>query len=163
MKHYTHKTFIDHRGSYTPISTTEAGIAWEQCSISINENIYTFRGMHYQTNPPQAKYIKVVQGKIIDFAYNIDTNHLNHMVLGTDDAVLLDNTVAHGFLTLEPNTIVAYLVLGTYNPSTEHSIVWTTIPELKSIIDKFTEGQEITISEKDAAGKPDLQKQTNDN
>ena len=35
--------------------------------------------------------------------------------------------------------------------------------ELKSIIDKFTEGQEITISEKDAAGKPDLQKQTNDN
>ena len=30
-------------------------------------------------------------------------------------------------------------------------------------IDKFTEGQEITISEKDAAGKPDLQKQTNDN
>ena len=153
MKHYTHKTFVDNRGSYTPLSTVEAGIFWDQCSISVNEKPYTFRGMHYQTNPPQAKYIKVVQGKIVDFAYNQDTGHLDHMVLGTDDAVLLDNEVAHGFLTLEPNTIVTYLVAGTYNPDSEHSIVWNTIPELKEIITTYADKHPLTISEKDAAGK----------
>lgn len=153
MKHYNHKTFIDNRGSYTPLSTNEAGISWDQCSISVNEKIYTFRGMHYQTNPPQAKYIKVVQGKIIDFAFNRDTERLDYMILGTDDAVLLDNTVAHGFLTLEPNTIVAYLVAGTYNPDSEHSIVWNTIPALKEVITSYTNLHPLTISEKDASGK----------
>ena len=153
MEHYTHKTFIDHRGSYTPLSTVEAGISWEQCSISVNDKAYTFRGMHYQTNPPQAKYIKVVQGKIIDFAYNLDTQRLDYTVLGTDDAVLLDNSVAHGFLTLEPNTIVAYLVAGKYNPDSEHSIVWNTIPALKEVIDKYVDKHPLTISEKDAVGK----------
>lgn len=153
MKHYTHKTFVDNRGSYTPLSTAEAGISWDQCSISVNEKIYTFRGMHYQTNPPQAKYIKVVQGKIVDFAYNQDTGRLDHMVLGTDDAVLLDNTVAHGFLTLEPNTIVAYLVAGAYNPDSEHSIIWNTIPELKTAIEAYANLHPLTISEKDALGK----------
>lgn len=153
MKLYTHKTFVDNRGSYTPLSTVEAGIFWDQCSISVNEKPFTFRGMHYQTNPPQAKYIKVIQGKIIDFAFNQDTEHLDHMVLGTDDAVLLDNEVAHGFLTLEPNTIVAYLVAGTYNPDSEHSIVWDTIPALKEIIVAHTNLHPLTISEKDALGK----------
>ena len=58
-----HRTFLDNRGSYTPIDVKE----WDQCSISINTHPFTFRGLHYQTNPPQTKYIKVIQGSIIDF------------------------------------------------------------------------------------------------
>ena len=68
-----HKTFIDHRGSFTPIDLKcgpESVKKWLQANISINPEKYTFRGLHYQSfETAQSKYIKVVQGKIIDFLY----------------------------------------------------------------------------------------------
>ena len=79
-----HLTYEDNRGSYTPIQTNELGIEWEQCSISINDKKGTFRGLHYQTNPPQTKYIKVIKGSIIDFMLNLDTNELNYFTLGSN-------------------------------------------------------------------------------
>ena len=152
MEKITHKTFKDDRGSYTPISTTELGLNWTQCSISINDDKYTFRGLHYQVDPPQTKYIKVIQGKIIDFAVDLKTGETEFIELHDSDSVLISNDKAHGFLTLEPNTIVAYLVEGEYNPESEHSIVWSTNEVVKQIVEDFTDGN-IIISEKDAIGK----------
>ena len=57
-----HPTFKDNRGSFTAFDCKD----WEQTNVSINPSKYTFRGMHYQTNPPQTKYLKVVQGSIIE-------------------------------------------------------------------------------------------------
>jgi dTDP-4-dehydrorhamnose 3,5-epimerase len=153
MKIIEHKTFRDNRGSYTPISTSELNMKWDQCSISINDKEYTFRGLHYQENPSQTKYVKVVQGKIVDFAVDLNTGETDHAIIGESDAVLIQNDKAHGFLTLEPNTIVVYLVEGDYNPESEHSIVWSNNEEVKRIVNHFTNGQEITISEKDLIGK----------
>ncbi len=153
MERIEHKTFKDNRGSYTPISTTELGQTWTQCSISVNDKEFTFRGLHYQTNPPQTKYIKVVQGSIVDFAVDLETGHTEYIVLHDTDSVLIPNNKAHGFLTLEPNTIVVYLVEGEYNPDSEHSIVWSTNDEVKRIVEEFTNGKQITISEKDLLGK----------
>jgi dTDP-4-dehydrorhamnose 3,5-epimerase len=153
MERIEHKTFKDNRGSYTPISTTELGQIWTQCSISVNDKEFTFRGLHYQTNPPQTKYIKVVQGSIVDFAVDLETGNTEYIVLHDTDSVLIPNNKAHGFLTLEPNTIVVYLVEGEYNPDSEHSIVWSTNDEVKRIVEEFTNGKQITISEKDLLGK----------
>lgn len=153
MEIIEHKTFEDNRGSYTPISTTELSMKWDQCSISVNNNQYTFRGLHYQTNPPQTKYIKVVQGSIVDFAVDLETGKTDYAILSNKDAVLIQNDKAHGFLTLEPNTIVVYLVEGEYNPESEHSIVWTNSPEVKKLVKYFTNENPITISEKDSIGK----------
>lgn len=153
MEIIEHKTFEDNRGSYTPISTTELSIKWDQCSISVNDNQYTFRGLHYQTNPPQTKYIKVVQGSIVDFAVDLETGKTDYAILSNKDAVLIQNDKAHGFLTLEPNTIVVYLVEGEYNPESEHSIVWTNSPEVEKLVKYFTNENPITISEKDSIGK----------
>ena len=114
MERINHKTFKDNRGSYTPISTTELDLKWTQCSISVNDKVFTFRGLHYQLNPPQTKYIKVVQGSIVDFAVDLETGETEYIVLGDSDSVLIPNDKAHGFLTLEPNTIVVYLVEGEY-------------------------------------------------
>jgi len=147
-----HLTFNDNRGSYTPISTTELHIQWNQCSISINDKKGTFRGLHYQTNPPQTKYIKVVKGSIIDFLYNLDTNELQYFTLGSNEAILVPNNMAHGFLTLEDNTIVTYMVKGDYNPNSEHSIVWHTIDSVKQVIESNIDG-ELIISDKDNLGK----------
>lgn len=153
MEIIEHKTFEDNRGSYTPISTSELNIKWDQCSISINDNQYTFRGLHYQTNPPQTKYVKVVQGSIVDFAVDLETGKTDYAILSNTDAVLIQKDKAHGFLTLEPNTIVVYLVEGEYNPESEHSIVWTNSPEVKKLVKYFTNENPITISEKDLIGK----------
>lgn len=153
MEIIEHKTFEDNRGSYTPISTSELSMKWDQCSISVNNSQYTFRGLHYQTNPPQTKYIKVVQGSIVDFAVDLETGKTDYAILSNKDAVLIQNDKAHGFLTLEPNTIVVYLVEGEFNPESEHSIVWTNSPEVEKLVKYFTNENPITISEKDSIGK----------
>ena len=147
-----HKTFNDSRGSYTPISTNQLGIEWDQCSISVNDKKWTFRGLHYQTNPKQTKYIKLVRGSIIDFLYNLDTKELHHFTLESNEAILVPDNMAHGFLTLEDMTIVTYMVKGEYNPHSEHSIVWHTIDEVKKVILDNTDGN-LIISDKDNEGK----------
>jgi len=148
-----HKTYEDNRGSYTPIQTNELGIEWEQCSISINDKKGTFRGLHYQTNPPQTKYIKVVRGSIIDFLYNLDSGELKYFTLDSNQAILVPDNMAHGFLTLEDDTIVTYMVKGEYNPQSEHSIVWHTIDEVKKVILDSLHGSNLIISDKDNVGK----------
>ena len=67
--------------------------------------------------------------------------------------LLIPSNYAHGFLTLEDDTVITYLVKGEYNPTSEHSIVWNTIDEVKKIINTYTNGKDIVISEKDALGK----------
>lgn len=153
MEKIEHKTYKDNRGTYTPVSIDTLGIKWTQCSISTNDNAFTFRGLHYQTNPPQTKYIKVIRGSIVDFSVDLVTGESESIVLGENDAVLIPNTKAHGFLTLEPNTIVLYLCEGEYNPESEHSIVWTTNEYVHSTVKSFTGMCPITISEKDTKGK----------
>ena len=148
-----HLTFEDDRGSFTPIDCNLLDKKWNQFNITINDNKYTFRGLHYQTNPPQTKCIKVVRGKIIDILVNLDTNEVNSFRLDNSEFLFIPNNCAHGFLTLEDNTIVTYLVSGKYNPDSEHSIVWNTIGEVESIINTYTRGQKLIISEKDASGK----------
>lgn len=153
MKIIKHSTFNDNRGSYTPIPLDTLGMQWTQCCISVNEKKFTFRGMHYQTEPKQKKYIKVIQGKIIDFAIDLATGRLESATLDSNSAVLIPETKAHGFLTLEPNTIVAYLVHGEWNPDTEHSLVWFHHEELKRVIIDEIGSDDLVISEKDRLGK----------
>ena len=159
IKSIEHKTFKDNRGSYTPLLTNqvidEVEYHWDQCSISINDKIGTLRGLHYQTNPKQTKYVKVIQGSIIDFLYNLETGELRSIILNDDEAVLVPDNMAHGFLTLEPNTIVAYMVKGGYNPDSEHSIVWNSVEQVKDIVEGLLAGMrvELTISDKDKMGK----------
>lgn len=148
-----HPTFFDHRGSYTPIELNNSEYNWTQCSISVNEKPFTFRGLHYQSKYFQTKYIKVIQGSIIDFAVDLETKEVEHIRLDNQNAILIPKTKAHGFLTLEPNTIICYLVDNKYAPGYEHSIVWNTIPEVESVIKSYVGNNHIVISEKDSIGK----------
>ena len=151
MELIQHNTYKDSRGSYTPFPLDIMDQEWTQCSVSINDGRFTFRGLHYQTDPPQHKYVKVVKGSIIEIGYDLNTKQTYSERVDEGNAVYLHDGYAHGFLTLEPNTIVVYLVKGDYSPESEHSIVWETVPEVKEIINQYTD--KVIISEKDEKGK----------
>lgn len=146
---HNHPTFKDNRGSFTPFDCRE----WDQTNVSINTSKYTFRGMHYQTTPPQTKYLKVIQGSIIDILYDLETKEVKSFHLDNEEAILIEPKYAHGFLTLEDNTIVTYLVKGEYNPLSEHSIVWKDVEDIKNIVLSQCIESKIVISEKDNDGK----------
>jgi dTDP-4-dehydrorhamnose 3,5-epimerase-like enzyme len=149
-------TFKDNRGSYTPIPLNALGKTWDQCSISINDKAWTFRGLHYQENPRQEKLVKVLSGSICDFAMDLETGQVEWAIVNDQEAVLIGPDKAHGFLTLAPGTIVAYLVNGEWNPAEEKSIPYHQVEEVTRLINSiasFAEGEEITVSEKDMIGK----------
>ena len=141
--------FSDNRGDFIPYNLK----GWDQMNISTNKEKYTFRGLHYQTNPSQTKLVKVIQGKVLDIIFNLNTKVVKTYELTKNNSLLITDDYAHGFLTLEPNTIFTYLVKGRYNPENEHSIVWNTIPQVKSIIESYTTEDKLTISKKDKLGK----------
>ena len=141
--------FSDNRGDFIPYNLK----GWDQMNISTNKEKYTFRGLHYQTNPSQTKLVKVIQGKVLDIIFNLNTKVVKTYELTKNNSLLITDDYAHGFLTLEPNTIFTYLVKGRYNPENEHSIVWNTVPQVKSIIELYTTEDKLTISKKDKLGK----------
>jgi len=73
------------------------------------------------------------------------------------DELFVPFDFAHGFITLEDNTIVQYLVDNDYNPNSERCILWSTIPEIeKKIIeiDPSFSKLNLLISDKDLIHKP---------
>ena len=144
--------FDDNRGSLFVRDIT--GNEYNQILISTNKNKFTFRGMHFQSSPEQTKIIRVLQGKIIDFVFDPFTHELKVYEVGTDSKeIFVEEHEFHGYLTLEPNTIVLYLVTGLYNPDTEKSIPWDSINSIKYTVAGITKGKKITISDKDKNGK----------
>ena len=74
-------TFKDNRGLFIPYNLE----GWDQMNISTNENIFTFRGLHYQTKPYQTKLVKVIQGKVLDFLYDIKSGSVEIYELNPDN------------------------------------------------------------------------------
>ena len=118
------------------------------------------RGLHFQKNPKcQAKIVEVINGAAIDVVVDIREGSPTY---GEHTAVLLtpDNNrqlfvprgYAHGFISLEDNTIFQYLIDNDYAPSMEGGIYWND-PELGIDWDgMFSEYgiEEPLTSEKDA-------------
>ena len=65
------REFTDKRGDFILFDSKECS----QVNVVTNTEKYTFRGLHYQTDPPQIKTVKVIQGKVLDILYMIV--HLN--------------------------------------------------------------------------------------
>ena len=90
------------------------------------------RGMHFQ-NPPfaQAKLVRVVRGKILDVVVDIRKSsatygqHFSIKLSGeTKEMLLIPAGFAHGFLTLEDDTVVNYKSSNVYNKESEGTLLW---------------------------------------
>ena len=156
------RIFYDERGSFSPLSLFELDKEWKQSNISVNPKKFTLRGLHYQSGETaQAKLIKVINGRILDFVVDlriplISYNNCQFFEMKGGDELIVPRGFAHGFITLEENTVVQYLVDNDYNPKTEGSLLWSSFPEIKNEIlklDSTFDISNIIISEKDLVEK----------
>jgi dTDP-4-dehydrorhamnose 3,5-epimerase len=101
----------------------------EQANISLSSK-GTLRGIHYSIAPlGQTKWITCVSGSIKDVIVDIrlDSKSFGQWIeveLRGDSgkAVLISECLGHGFLALEDNTAVAYLVSTPFSPTHEYEI-----------------------------------------
>ena len=99
-----------------------------EVSFSWNPEAYTLRGMHLLKHPCQEqKAVFVVQGKIQDVQIDVragsETAYKHSsVILEAGNGVLIPPQFAHGFLTLEPNTQLLYIMSSPYYPESEAAI-----------------------------------------
>ena len=114
------------------------------------------RGLHFQ-NPPfeQGKLIRVIKGSVSDVIVDIRKSsktygkHLKVTLTESNFKMLwIPPGFAHGFETLEDNTIFAYKVTNYYNKESEGCILWND-PNLEI---KW-ESEHPLVSDKDKTAK----------
>ena len=156
------KVFRDKRGTFSPLMLDKLDKNWLQSNISVNPRKYTLRGLHFQKNEyAQAKLIKVISGKILDFVVDMrkvsdDYNKVFFFEMNEGDEVYVPRYFAHGFITLEEDSIVQYLVDNDYSSENEGVKPWASYPEIKNKIkelDSFFGEELIVIADKDLIEK----------
>jgi dTDP-4-dehydrorhamnose 3,5-epimerase len=116
----------------------------------------TVRGLHFQRPPfAQAKLIRVLRGSIFDVAVDLrrsSPSFRRHIAVELtaegNEQLLIPAGFAHGFCTLEPDTVVFYKVDQVYSAAHDGGINWVD-PELG--IAWPVASAEATLSEKDRA------------
>jgi dTDP-4-dehydrorhamnose 3,5-epimerase len=156
------KRFGDDRGYFVELHNdtrmADAGfpIAFVQTNQSRSLARHTLRGLHFQAPPfAQAKLVWVVRGSAFDVAVDIRQGSPTYgkwasVVLSAEkgNQILMPAGFAHGFLTLEPETLVQYMVNSHYSVAHDRGIRWDD-PELA--IDWPLEGGAPTLSRRDTA------------
>lgn len=88
-----------------------------QINQSFSPKRYTFRGLHYQEEPhAQAKLCRVLRGSAFNVALDLRTGEAFTEELHMGEAIFIPRGYAHGFLTLEENTIFQWCVDNDLDP-----------------------------------------------
>jgi dTDP-4-dehydrorhamnose 3,5-epimerase len=155
--------FKDQRGyffeSFNSEKFREHGI--EANFLQDNESMSqknVLRGLHFQDGHySQGKLVRVIKGSVLDVAVDLRLNSKTygkwHKVLLSEEnkkQLWIPRGFAHGFLTLEDDTIFSYKVDNLYNKESERCIVWN---DKDLNIDWGIENEkDLIISEKDVDG-----------
>jgi dTDP-4-dehydrorhamnose 3,5-epimerase len=106
--------------------------SFTQDNQSLSGQVGTMRGLHYQMPPfTQAKLVQALRGRILDVAVDLRRDsptfgqHVAiELAAGDGRQVFVPEGFAHGFMTLEPDSMVAYKVTNRYEPKSERGIAW---------------------------------------
>ena len=134
--------FGDNRGYFRPYFMDEHmdQLGFERV-VQTNRSLSSkgvLRGLHFQKNPfAQAKIVEVLNGKAIDVVVDM---RLGSPTYGKSTEVLLmpynkdipesgrqlfvPRGFAHGFISLEDNTLFQYIIDNDYAPKMEDGIAW---------------------------------------
>lgn len=131
------KIFEDERGyffeSYNQNLFSKAGLDlnFVQDNQSLSQK-GVLRGLHFQNQPfAQGKLVRVITGSVFDVAVDIRKNSDTYgqwfgleLTEKNKWMMYIPEGFAHGFATLEDNTIFSYKCTNFYNKASEDCILW---------------------------------------
>jgi dTDP-4-dehydrorhamnose 3,5-epimerase len=103
-----------------------------QCSVSFNRERLTLRGLHLQRPPAEeAKLVRCTNGAVFDVVLDLRPSSPTFLAweaveLSGENRIGLyvPQGCAHGFLTLAPNTEVAYQISVPHAPQMAFGVRW---------------------------------------
>jgi dTDP-4-dehydrorhamnose 3,5-epimerase len=118
--------------TYSRDAWVEAGVEAEFVQHNHSRSVEgTLRGIHFQTEPGQAKLVRCPRGRIFDVAVDLRRDSPS---FGRWEGHVLDDEAhcqlyvpvgfGHGFAVLSDVADVAYLLSSLYDPATESGIAW---------------------------------------
>jgi dTDP-4-dehydrorhamnose 3,5-epimerase len=92
----------------------------------------TIRGLHFQSEPhAQGKLVRCTAGALFDVAVDIRRNSPTYgqwvgetLTPENGKQLWVPPGFAHGFCSLEPNTVICYKVTGYYNAESDKGLAW---------------------------------------
>lgn len=138
VKVLTPKRFGDDRGYFSEtynqrrFNELVQPLEFVQDNESYSAEQYTVRGLHYQAPPhAQGKLVRVLSGSILDVAIDVRKGsptfgkHVGATLSAHNGRqILVPAGFLHGFITLEPETLVSYKVTDFYHQPSEGSVHW---------------------------------------
>lgn len=138
----------------------KAGIAidWVQDNQARSADAGTLRGLHLQAPPfAQDKLVRVLTGAVLDVAVDVRSGSPGYgrwvaveLSAAKLNQLLVPAGFLHGYITLEPDTMVHYKVSALYNRESERAVAWND-PDLAIA---WPEGLTPVLSDKDRAAPP---------
>jgi dTDP-4-dehydrorhamnose 3,5-epimerase len=130
--------FEDERGFFAPqwsereLASRGAEARFVEGNIAYSALRGTLRGMHWQAAPHgQAKLVRCTRGAVFDVGVDLRPGSPTFgrwagVELTADNrlALYLPAEFAHGYLTLDDDTEVSYLVTGPYAPESGRGLRW---------------------------------------
>ncbi len=152
--------FHDARGyfveTYNARAARDAGLTAEfvQDNEALSLKRGTVRALHFQVPPRvQAKLVRVLRGSIFDVAVDLRSGSPSYgrwmaatLTAKGGEQIFVPRGFAHGYCTLEDDTVVAYKVDDYYAPECERGLAWDD-PALK--VDWPVSPAEAVLSDKD--------------
>ncbi|KAA9383917.1 dTDP-4-dehydrorhamnose 3,5-epimerase [Neorhizobium galegae] len=139
----TPQRFGDHRGYFSETFRSDVfgqnigAFNFVQDNQSHSADVGTVRGLHFQIEPrAQGKLVRCIAGSILDVAVDIRRGsptfgqHVQTELTAENGCqVWIPAGFAHGFCTLQPNSIISYKVTDYYSRDHDRGILWND-PEL---------------------------------
>lgn len=135
---FTEPVFQDARGAFEvfweAVDLEKAGILFRPVSAHHSYNTVkgTLRGMHYQQAPfGQTKLVSCISGAVYDVMVDMRPDSPTYLQweavelsAGSGKAIYIPAGCAHGFVTLQDHTTIAYLIEGDYKPEAAGTLRW---------------------------------------
>ena len=125
------KTFKDNRGYFKELFRENILSKKFNFEILSNFKKNVLRGLHLQKKYPQGKYVTVLNGKAFDVAVDLRKNsrtfgqHVSIILESKENkSFFIPEGFAHGFCTLENNTIMHYKCTNYRDAKSEVGIIW---------------------------------------
>lgn len=153
------ENFKDFRGCTSVLFDASVSADLNFHIVQINQGFsikpYTLRGLHYQEGPhAQAKLVSCIHGSIFNVAVDIRPDSPAYgkytaeiLSVENQKVMYIPKGFAHGYLTLEPNTLMQWCVDSEFYADAAKCLRWDSCG-----IDWPGKVEEFVISEKDRNG-----------